>query len=246
MLRAVLLSLLLSTGCAEGAPDPVTPPPPPPPPPGQTTILMLGNSLTDTWDVAGMVADFAADGGAVRPRVVAMTRANWSLEDHAASTLSTAAIASGDFDVVVLQQGPTTLPDSRVNLATWAAVLRDLIVPTGARAGLFVAWPPLGGAIDDGITNHTAVATQLGMALYPVAQAFREARRLDATLPLYGTDGFHQTATGSALAGMVIAATIFGQDPTEYANPLPLMITAADMAVLRQAAGTAVDSYARP
>lgn len=205
---------------------------------------MLGNSLTSTQDVPGMVADFAAAGGALRPRVASITHANWGLEDHAGSGPSTSTVASGDYDVVVLQQGPSTLPESRDNMLTYAGALRDLATGT-TRVGLFVSWPPEGGGIDDGITNHTTVASQLSLALYPVAQAFREAKRLDSTIPIYSLDGFHQTATGSALAGMVIAAVIFDQSPTGYPNPLPTIIADDDMVTLRAAAKFAVDTYGR-
>lgn len=205
---------------------------------------MLGNSLTYTQDVPGMVADFAVSGGVPRPVVASIAHANWGLQDHAGSTPSTSAIAAGNYDVVVMQQGPSTLPESRDNMLTYAGALRDFATGT-TRMGLFVAWPPEGGDIDAGIANHTTVANQLSLALYPVAQAFREAKRLDSTIPIYGPDGFHQTATGSALAGMVIAAVIFDQSPTGYPNPLPTIITNDDMVTLRAAAKFAVDTYGR-
>lgn len=237
---ALFTTILLACG---GGSDPVVPPPPPPPPPaGTIRILMLGNSLTSTQDVPGMVADFADDGGALRPVVASITHANWSFEEHAGSSASISAIQSNDYDVIVLQQGPSTLAESRVHMLEWAGRLRDL-APRGTRVGLFVSWPPEGGDIDAGIANHTTVANQLSLALYPVAQAFREAKRLDSTIPLYSLDGFHQTATGSALAGMVIAAVIFRQNPMNYPNPLPTVITEEDMVTLRAAAKTAVDSY---
>lgn len=240
-LTCLLLAGLLGCG---GDGDGPSIPPPPPPPPGTVRILMLGNSLTSTQDVPGMVADFGAAGGALRPIVASITHANWGLEDHAGSEPSTAAVTGGEYDVVVLQQGPSTLPASRDNMLTYAGILRDM-KQARTRMGLFVAWPPEGDDIDAGIANHVTVANQLSLAIYPVAQAFREAKRLDATLPIYSLDGFHQTATGSALAGMVIAAVIFDQDPTGYPNPLPTIITDDDMITLRAAAKFAVDTYGR-
>ncbi len=241
-------TLLLFTGllgCAGGGSGPsVPPPPPPPPPPGTVRILMLGNSLTYTQDVPGLVADFATAGGVPRPVVASIAHANWGLQDHAGSAPSTSAVASGGYDVVVLQQGPSTLPASRDDMLAYAGILHDL-APSSTRMGLFVAWPPEGGDIDAGIANHTTVANQLSLALYPVAQAFREAKRIDPTIPIYSADEFHQSATGSALAGMVIAAVIFNQDPTGYPNPFHGIITDDDLMTIRAAAKFAVDTYGR-
>lgn len=245
MPRLTALLLAATLGCAAGS-GPGTPIiPPPPPSPDATAILMLGNSLTYTQDVPGMVADFAAAGGAPRPVVTMIAHANWSLQEHAGNDATLGAIGSGTFDVVVMQQGPSTLPASRDHLILWSGRMRDLAVAAGARAGLYAVWPPLGDDLEAGIMNYTDAANQNGMALYPVAQAFREARRLDATIPLVGSDGFHPTATGAALAGMVIAAVIFAQDPSGYPNPLPTVIDAGDMTTLRAAARYAVQTFGR-
>ncbi|MEZ4376739.1 MAG: hypothetical protein AB7N73_04945 [Gemmatimonadales bacterium] len=242
-----LLTLLATTiACASGS-GPGTPivPPPPPPSPDATSILMLGNSLTYTQDVPGMVADFATAGGAPRPVVASIAFANWSLEEHFNNDASRGAIDGGGFDVVVMQQGPSTLPSSRDHLILWSGRLRDLIVDAGSRGGLYAVWPPLGDDLEAGIMNYTDAANQNSLALYPVAQAFREARRLDPTLPLTTSDNFHPTATGAALAGMVIAATIFDQDPSGYPNPLPTVIDPDDMVTMRAAARYAVQTFGR-
>jgi hypothetical protein len=243
MLRSIPVLLLACLGCASGGGSGTPSIPPPPPSPDATSILMLGNSLTYTQDVPGMLADFATAGGAPRPVVTMIAHANWSLEEHFGSEASINAIGNGDYDVVVMQQGPSTLPASRDHLILWSGRLRDLIVSTGARGGLYAVWPPLGDDLEAGIMNYTDAATQNGLALYPVAQAFREARRLDSAIPLVGADGFHPTTTGAALAGMVIAAVIFDQDPSGYPNPLPRIIDNGDMATLRAAARYAAETF---
>ena len=76
----------------------------------------------------------------------------------------------------------------------------------------------------------------------PIVRCF--PRRL-VTLPLTTSDNFHPTATGAALAGMVIAATIFDQDPSGYPNPLPTVIDPDDMVTMRAAARYAVQTFGR-
>ena len=89
----------------------------PPVGPGRvgTRVLFIGNSLTYTNDLPAMVRVMGESAGT--PLVTGMVaEPGMSLEDHWSRGGARAAVASGRWDVVVLQQGPSALPSSRENL----------------------------------------------------------------------------------------------------------------------------------
>ena len=240
-----LLALAAVVLACGGDPDPVINPLPPPPPPSTSALKIgwLGNSLTSTYGIPAMVAEFAVQGGAVRPVVSVSAPGGFGLEDHFVYPQSQLVWENSDLDVLVMQQGPSTLDESRDNLILWSATLRNAVVKNGVRVGLYVVWPPEGSSIEATITNYTTAAETNDLALYPAGQAWREGWRLDPELPLYDIDRFHPSRTGAMLAAMTIAATIFDQDPTSYTNLQPLFVDEADMPTLRAAAKFAKEVY---
>ena len=206
---------------------------------------MVGNSLTSFNDLAGMVADLAVRGGEPRPTVISQTQNNWSLEDHLGNPASTAAIDDPDLDVIVMQQGPSTLPASGANLLEFSTIIADRVAKNGTRVGMYVVWPPIGGDINAGIDNYTAAANARNMAIYPVAHGFRHVRANFPAVLVYGPDDFHPSTAGTWLAAMIITAVIYDHDPLEYPNILPRQIPAEWEATLRATAKLMVDTYGR-
>ena len=245
MRRSRILLLAVTLLACGGAPGNQVLPPPPPPG-GGLKIVMLGNSLTESWDIPGMVADLAVRAGAARPTVQAVTFANYSLEDHWNTPASLAAVDNGDPDVVVMQQGPSTLPESGAHLLEWSGRWAARTRAAGARPGLYVVWPPLGGAIGNGIQHYTDAANAHQTALYPVAHAFRQLGIDHQDVPIYMPDGFHPSPHGAWLAAMIITAVIYDADPTTFGAPFSRDITDEDAVTLRQAAKAAVTLYGRP
>jgi hypothetical protein len=241
-MRALLLAVSL-LACGSGTPDPVTPPPPPP---GEgIKIVMLGNSLTYFNDMPGMIAELAVRGGAPRPTVVVEAHANYGLEQHWSDEESLEAMDDPDVDVLVMQQGPSTLPASGENLLQYSGLIANRVTKTGTRPGLYVAWPPIGGDIDAGINNHVAAANAHNLAIYPVGHAFRHVAATYPDVVIRDGDEFHPNYPGSWLAAMIIAAVIFDQDPMQYPNLFPRFIPAAYEAPLRTTAKLMVDTYGR-
>jgi hypothetical protein len=242
-MRTVLLALSL-LGCGTGTPDPVIPPPPPP---GDgIKIVMLGNSLTYFNDMPGMIAELAVHGGEPRPTVVVEAHANYGLEQHWTDVESLAAMDDGSVDVLIMQQGPSTLPASGANLLEYATLIADRIAKFGTRPGMYVTWPPIGGDIDAGITHYTEAANARNMAIYPVGHAFRHVMQNYPDVMIRDPDEFHPNFPGSWLAAMIITAVIFDHDPMQYPNLFPRLIPAAYEAPLRTTAKLMVDTYGRP
>src|SRR6266849_10366961 len=82
-------------------------------------VLFIGNSLTTVNDVPGLVGQLAAGSDRTfQYRTVAFD--GYSLEDHWNRGDARRAIAEGGWSIVVLQQGPSALPESRVLLVDYA------------------------------------------------------------------------------------------------------------------------------
>ena len=174
-------------------------------------ILFIGNSLTYANDLPGMVCSLAAAGG--RAAVCdSVAKPDFSLEDHWNSPQARQAIARG-WDVVVLQQGPSALPESRVLLVEYAKRFDSEIRKTGARTAVYMVWPSERRRGDFGgvSQSYSAAAKAIGGLLLPVGDAWRAAWAIDATVPLYGPDRFHPSRVGTYLAAVVIYGQIFGE-----------------------------------
>ena len=242
-MRALLLAVSL-LACAAGTPDPVTPPPPPVG--NGLKILMLGNSLTYANDMPGMIAELAVRAGEERPTVVVEAHGNYGLQQHWSDPRSLTAMDDGSVDVLVMQQGPSTLPESGANLLQYATMIADRVVKLGTRPGMYVVWPPVGGDINGGISNYTAAADARNMAIYPVGHGFRHVMTTYPDVRLYETDDFHPNFAGSWLAAMIISAVIYDHDPTTYPNLFPRFVPQEWEAPLRATAKLMVDTYGRP
>ncbi|HEX3234155.1 MAG TPA: hypothetical protein VHR41_08150 [Gemmatimonadales bacterium] len=242
-MRAVLwlvLTLAL-TSCGSAASDP--------PSDADLRVLFLGNSLTQFNDLPGLVAGIAeaADGPRVTTESVDFGGA--SLEDLWNQGDALAAIDRGGWDIVVLQQGPSALPESRVLLLRDAGRFAERIRAAGGRPALYMVWPPLDRSGDwDAVTeSYTAAARSVDGLLLPAGEAIREALRRKPTLELLAADHFHPTPTGSYLAALVIYAGLSGRSVTGLVQrTAPSTIPLSDLALLEAAASWAILNHSTP
>ena len=168
-------------------------------------ILFIGNSLTAANDLPAVLEALARAEGAVRVEARAVAFADHSLEDHWKRGDARRAIAGERWDVVVLQQGPSALPESQRLLRQYTKRFDAEIRKAGARTALYMVWPPSLRSFDFEAVSRSygnAAADVQGLLL-PVGDAWREAWKRDRTLGLYGPDGFHPSALGTYLAALV-------------------------------------------
>ncbi|MES2304870.1 MAG: hypothetical protein V4558_05155 [Gemmatimonadota bacterium] len=245
MTRFLAIAAWALLACSSG-PVQVSPPPPPPPPPptGAVRLLFIGNSLTYAYNIPGLVKQMSTAAGLIEPYTVSATYPDYALEDHWVSGTARSDITQR-FDRVIMQQGPSTLPESGVALTQWTSTWSDEARKYGARPGLYVVWPPRGGDLAAGIANHEAAAAAANAALYPVAHAWREAWSVDPAMPLYGPDQFHPSQHGSWLAALIITAMVHDRPVGDFPNLFPAQITATQERVLRAAATKAIALYGR-
>src|SRR5262249_46638838 len=121
------------------------------------------------------------------------------------------AIARGGWSFVVLQQGPSALPESRVLLIEYARRFDKQIRGVGAKPALYMVWPSMARRGDfPGVSrSYAAAAKAVDGILLPVRGEWLAAWRRDSRLELYGADGFHPTAAGSRIAAEVIYKNLF-------------------------------------
>jgi hypothetical protein len=232
---------LASASCGSAASDPR--------PAVELRVLFIGNSLTQANDLPRMVASVAGGAGTRGITVEAVDFGGASLEDHWNRGDALAAIDRGGWDVVVLQQGPSALPESRVLLLDYAHRFADRIRAAGARPALYMVWPPLDRAGDwDAVTeSYTAAARAVDGLLFPAGEALREALHRKPTLDLLQTDRFHPTATGTYLAAVVISAGLSERSETGLGRlTAPAALAPSDVEVLEAAAEWALHEHGAP
>lgn len=182
------------------------------PAPAPTRILFIGNSLTYQNDLPGMVCQLGRAAG----RTLAcesVARPDYGLEEHWQSGEARAAIARGGWDVVVLQQGPSALPESRRLLIDYTRRFDAEIKKAGARTALYMVWPSRQRRGDaEGVSQSYRVAAKaVDATLLPVGDAWRDAWATDRDLPLYATDNFHPSGVGTYLAALVVYRHLIGE-----------------------------------
>ncbi len=161
-------------------------------------ILFIGNSLTAANNLPGIVEALGRARGGATVETTAVTASNFSLEDHWNQGQARAAIAKGRWAVVVLQQGPSALPESRVLLRDYTKRFAAEARKAGARTALYMVWPSQARArdFDDVSKSYALAARDVDGLLLPAGDAWREAWRLDPSLALYDSDGFHPSGLG--------------------------------------------------
>lgn len=192
-------------------------------------VLFVGNSLTYANELPEMVQALAlASGDTLRVGMVA--NPDWSLEDHWNGGAARATIRRG-WDVVVLQQGPSALPESRTLLIDYTRRFADEIRAAGATPALYAVWPSRSrfGDFDRASESYRLAAEEVDGMLFPAGEAWRAAWRADADLPLYSADGLHPSVTGTYAAALVIYAGLLNRSPVG----LPATLNLPNGAVVR-------------
>ena len=240
-LRAVrrLLLLIAAASCGSTSPRQVPDP--------DLRILFIGNSLTYVNDLPSLVQRLGRSDPARAVTVSSVTFGGYSLEDHWNQGDALAAIRQGGWDLVVMQQGPSALPESRTNLIEWTTRFATEIRKVGARPALYMVWPPLERESDwNAVTaSYAAAATAVNGLLFPAGEALRSARRADPGMPLFESDGFHPSPLGSAGAALVIYAVAARVSPVGLsASAGETTLPADQVARMETAAADAIARFA--
>ena len=221
---------------------------------GALRVLFIGNSLTYFNGMPYMFAALADSVGEPAPVVQMIALPDFGLPEHWDLGRAQDAIRGGCWDVVVLQQGPSSLAESRVVLLQYAARFAELIRASGGRTALLSVWPSASrqADFDRAIESYALAAQAVDGELLPAATAWLETWEREPQARLYA-DALHPTPEGSYLAAAVIVARLYGRSPmelpagVEYRIPdegrQVLAVDAATADILREAAAAALERH---
>jgi hypothetical protein len=206
-------------------------------------VLFVGNSLTYTNDLPATLAAIAASAGDTI-RVAAEAGPNLALIDHLTGGSSARErIAQGGWEYVVLQQGPTPAGICRDSLVLWTKLFNSQIRAVGAKPAVLMVWPIIGVGppFDDVRTSFQMATEAVDGTFLPAGEAWRAALRADASLPVYGGDGFHPSPVGTFLVALEIYERVTGKDPRTlpalaFSNGQPLTLPEVTIRLLQSAA----------
>ena len=202
-------------------------------------ILFVGNSLTYSNDLPGLVETIAeAAGKSVETAMIA--HPNYSLEDHWNSGIAN-DIRRMKPDLVVMQQGPSSLPENQEYLRQWAVIVSEVIKDEGGTPALMMVWPELArvhayDAVRDAY-NNAAIAVDGDFI--PSGEAFRAVLAIPGMIP-YAPDLFHPSHLGSVTAAAMVVRVYFPGSmeglgasiiPTDSDNPR-VNLTASEASVV--------------
>lgn len=179
-------------------------------PPAELRVLFVGNSLTETNDLPREVAALAAASGR-KLEYQTITFGGFNLEDHWNRGDARTALATRRWDVVVMQQGPSALPESQADLRRWATTWADEARAAGTRPALLTVWPESfrRSALREVIASYRRAAQAAHAELLPAGRAWGWIWFCDQRIPLYGPDGFHPSALGTHTAALVVYGRLF-------------------------------------
>ena len=178
-------------------------------------ILFVGNSLTYVNDLPAMLAALADSAGGQKLAVASVAFPDYALEDHWAEGSALKAIKRGGWEVVVLQQGSSALPENRASLRQWTATYAAEIRKINAKPALYMVWPQSDRQFDfqNVIDSYTLAASDVDGMLFPVGAAWLAVWKRDPSVQLYSADGLHPSVAATYLAAAVMYAKLYGRSP---------------------------------
>ncbi|MBL7744248.1 MAG: hypothetical protein JNN00_12295 [Chitinophagaceae bacterium] len=204
-------------------------------------ILFVGNSLTYVNDLPALIAELAR-----QDKTIVIYNSflfpDYSLEDHWKEGKVQAEIEKGSYDFVVAQQGPSALPGSQVLLPDYTNKFAELCNKNNSKLALYMVWPSRARSfdLDNVIKAYTNAAEKSSSLLCRAGLAWKYAWQADSTLPLYTSDNFHPSVTGSVLAALTIYGVLFNKKDLDFLKPVTYSwkneIPKERLATLKQAA----------
>ncbi len=211
------------------------------------SILFIGNSLTASNDLPAQVAEIATAAGH-HLRTSAVTAPGASLLDHWKDGRAVRAIRDGRWSVVVLQQGPSTLPESRAELIASTRRFAAEIRRVGGRPALLMVWPLPGQQATAVSASYRAAAEANDALLLPAGDAWTIVGSRDSSIVLVGSDGFHPSVLGTYAAALTVACTLLPEDRPSLARAVGASVLRLDVGrrdLLVDAACSAADAAKR-
>lgn len=205
----VILLIILSVGTRahkmkEVSGDPLSKP---------IRVLFVGNSLTYINDIPALVKELGkADSILVEYKTIA--KPDYGLDDHLNEGVVQKEINKGKYDYVVVQQGPSALPESQAVLISSVQKYKTLCDRAKTKLALYMVWPSRSRIfdLDNVIYSYSNAGKKNNAIICAAGLAWKKTWAVDPGITLYGSDGFHPELAGSLLAALVIYGTLTGNN----------------------------------
>ncbi|MFI5728910.1 hypothetical protein ACIA49_02245 [Kribbella sp. NPDC051587] len=199
-------------------------------------ILFVGNSFTARNNLPGLLKGLAAQRG-VEVEFKLISAGGASLRQHLNAGQALSAIASGGYDVVVLQEQSTLPVKSAERFRESVRDFDAAITAAGARTALYLTWARRNAPESQGaLTNaYGGAAVELGATLIPVGMVWERFLATHDEPVLHDQDNSHPALAGSYLAACVFLIALLAEDPVGLDLPVK-GLDADTAALLRQAA----------
>jgi len=171
-------------------------------------ILFIGNSLTYTNDLPKLVAQVGSSNGK-NVYTEELAYPNYAIEDHWNDGKMQKLICEGDFDFVVIHQGPSSQADGREMLFDYGQRIKNICLSRGSELAFFMVWPAKANyhTFDGVIKNYSDAAEATHSLLCSVGYEFKMyGDRGDYRF--YSSDNFHPSLVGSQIAAEIIYSTL--------------------------------------
>lgn len=210
-------------------------------------VLFIGNSLTSWHNLPAYVAALAKRSGdnAFRYRMIAPPAVG--LEDHWRIPRTRRALTDERWDVVVMHQGPSAEPESRLHLCTWTKRFAELARSRGARPRLLMVWSAGRFGLQEVIDSYAAAAVAANAPALPAGMAWAAAWKRKRSLALHARDGLHPSKLGTYLAALVVYAGLRDVPPSRLPSSVVVSgkrftVSRPNAQILRAAAAEALVS----
>lgn len=203
--------------------------------PARLNALFIGNSFTARNDVPGLIAAMAAERGhRLTHRLLSIGGA--SLRTHWNKGEAGAAIASREFDTVVLQEQSTLPVKNRGRMHENVRLFDGPIREAGARMVLYLTWARRHSPQNQAVITeaYASIGRELGATVVPAGVAWERVLARNPKVVLHDKDQSHPTLAGSYLAACVFFAMLFGESPVGATAPAG--VGKAEAGVLQKAA----------
>lgn len=215
---------------------------------GDRAVLFVGNSHTYVHDVPGLVEALAHLAGDSEFEAHHISAPDFALIDHLALGQAQRALTESQWRWVVLQQGPSAVPENQPLLEAWTRDFEPYIRGAGAEPVLYQIWPMQSRRFDAdaALTSYWNAAYAVNGILAPAGDAFTASLAANPAIPVYDADGLHASLYGAYLSALVILERLTAVHPESLPPQLPgYSVDSTVLRHLQRAAATALDRNPR-
>lgn len=172
-------------------------------------VLFVGNSLTYYNNLPQLVQERAAQKG-IKITTDILAKPNYALIDHWNDGIVQTKINQGNFDFVIVQQGPSSQAEGRTLLLQYGKKITALCKTNKTQLVFFMVWPSLQyyQTFDGVIVNYREAAIENDALLCPVGEVWKSHFEETENFDYYGPDGFHPSLKGSQVAADLIVSSL--------------------------------------